>query len=129
MPAGGPLEDLVLPLAGPALGPGSFAREMQARLRQLGKAAWGSKAQLWARLRGAEAELEFERRRREYTRVRQQELALRAGPVETQLVPTPSPPTEEERRRHELTHLPYAAWCEDCVMTRTKDDPHNRATV
>ena len=28
----------------------------------------------------------------------------------------PEEPTEEERRRHELTHLPYRSWCKWCVL-------------
>ena len=36
------------------------------------------------------------------------------------------PPTPEERAAHMLTHLPYAAWCEDCVNGRGQDDPHKR---
>ena len=36
----------------------------------------------------------------------------------------PEAPTEEERRTHELTHLPAAAWCEDCVRGRGKAQAH-----
>ena len=28
----------------------------------------------------------------------------------------PEEPTEEQRRRHELTHLPYRSWCKWCVL-------------
>ena len=31
-------------------------------------------------------------------------------------------PTEEERRRHEVTRLPYQPWCEECVKRRAKAD-------
>ena len=34
----------------------------------------------------------------------------------------PKAPSDEERSRHELTHLPYAAWCEYCVCTKAKND-------
>ena len=31
-------------------------------------------------------------------------------------------PTEEERRRHEVTRLPCQPWCEECVKCRAKAD-------
>eukprot|EP00439_Symbiodinium_sp_Y106_P035123 s8543_g4.t1 len=34
----------------------------------------------------------------------------------------PEEPTEEERRKHELTHLPKADWCESCQATRSRED-------
>lgn len=36
-------------------------------------------------------------------------------------------PREEEKRRHLLTHLPYAGWCASCVKHRAKQDQHRRA--
>ena len=38
-------------------------------------------------------------------------------------------PTEEERRKHCVCHLPYASWCGDCVSGRGKDDPHKQIQV
>ncbi|CAE7658790.1 unnamed protein product [Symbiodinium necroappetens] len=37
----------------------------------------------------------------------------------------PAEPTPEERRAHEATHCPYAAWCEHCVAFRGRDDAHS----
>ena len=34
----------------------------------------------------------------------------------------PEEPTEEERKKHELTHLPKADWCESCQATRSRED-------
>ena len=34
----------------------------------------------------------------------------------------PRAPSEEEQLRHELTHLPYAPWCDFCVRTKAKAD-------
>ena len=34
-------------------------------------------------------------------------------------------PTESERRRHELSHLPHVPWCTICCRARTKDDAHD----
>lgn len=31
----------------------------------------------------------------------------------------------EQVRKHNLLHLPYAAWCPTCVMAKGKDDHHN----
>ena len=42
-------------------------------------------------------------------------------------VPTPSPPSRQERLEHELTHLPFRSWCELCVKGKCKADQH-RAT-
>ena len=33
-------------------------------------------------------------------------------------------PSEAEQAAHELTHLPFQAWCELCVQARAKDMPH-----
>ena len=30
-------------------------------------------------------------------------------------------PSEEERRTHNLTHLPYRSWCEHCVKGRGRE--------
>ena len=35
-------------------------------------------------------------------------------------------PTAEERRRRELTHLPYRAWCTACLKHRARQDQHRR---
>ena len=37
----------------------------------------------------------------------------------------PTEPTPEERRAHEATHCPYAAWCEHCVAFRGRDAAHS----
>ena len=34
-------------------------------------------------------------------------------------------PTESERRRHELSHLPHVPWCTICCSARTIDDAHH----
>ena len=35
-------------------------------------------------------------------------------------------PSEEEVRRHQLTHLPYAAWCRTCIAAKARDRPHRQ---
>ena len=36
----------------------------------------------------------------------------------------PCEPTEEERRLHEILHLPYRSWCRYCVEGRGQHAPH-----
>ena len=33
-------------------------------------------------------------------------------------------PTAEELRVHRITHLPYRAWCPECVAAKGVDDAH-----
>ena len=39
-------------------------------------------------------------------------------------LPVPERPSEEAVARHQLTHMPYAAWCHDCVAGRAVEDAH-----
>ena len=39
----------------------------------------------------------------------------------------PRLPTKMERQLHELSHWPYAPWCDHCVAARAKGDPHRAA--
>ena len=41
-----------------------------------------------------------------------------------QAPPVPTEPSDEERNRHNLTHQPYASWCEICVANRGRQDGH-----
>ena len=56
--------------------------------------------------------------------------AERAVPLEEEVGPQartlgqPKLPTQEERDIHNLTHVPYAAWCEDCVRAPDKEGIH-----
>ena len=36
----------------------------------------------------------------------------------------PTEPTEAQRAQHNLTHYPYAAWCELCVAHHARQDGH-----
>ena len=38
--------------------------------------------------------------------------------------PIPTEPSDEDRKRHMLTHQPYAPWCEVCVSNRGRQDGH-----
>ena len=37
-------------------------------------------------------------------------------------------PSEADRRRHELSHMPHVQWCTICCRARTSDDPHHVVT-
>ena len=103
--------------------------DMKARLKQLGAPVWGDKARLWARLQ------EVEQRKQALAsyaptaeeKESQEILSTSWGGVPTELK-LPDPPGEVEKRLHELTHLPYAAWCEACVRGRGRSDPHRQLT-
>ncbi len=36
----------------------------------------------------------------------------------------PEPQSQEEVARHNVTHVPYKAWCKLCVMSKAADLPH-----
>ena len=36
----------------------------------------------------------------------------------------PVEPSDEVRAQHNLTHQPYASWCEICVSNRGRQDSH-----
>ena len=38
--------------------------------------------------------------------------------------PLHAEPSPEERALHEVNHLPYASWCESCVMAKGRPEPH-----
>ena len=44
--------------------------------------------------------------------------------VEAHFAKAPREPTAAEREEHELTHLPYRAWCRHCVRGRRKSEAH-----
>ena len=37
---------------------------------------------------------------------------------------SPKDPTRKEREEHELTHMPFRSWCEDCVKSRARNAHH-----
>ena len=44
-------------------------------------------------------------------------------------VPIPKAPSKQEREEHEVTHLPYRAWCEFCTRSRARESPHYKASA
>ena len=45
------------------------------------------------------------------------------GERKPQRVQDPKPPTKEERKEHEMTHMPFRSWCRHCVRGRGKEEP------
>jgi hypothetical protein len=107
------------------LGPNSKVRGMKRRLRELHAPVWGSKEILWERLQQHEAQLKS--RREVAEQLQRREEAINRDPESARVpieITSPSPPTDEEREAHSLTHLPFAPWCEICLRSRTRDNPH-----
>ena len=42
------------------------------------------------------------------------------------LLPDPGRPTARERAIHEAIHIPFRAWCRECVLGRGRDRQHRR---
>ena len=58
--------------------------------------------------------------------VRRPELLPEEHHVHPRSKPLPKELSIEERRAHELTHLPARSWCETCVKSFGLEDPHRR---
>ena len=43
---------------------------------------------------------------------------------EMRIIKDPGEPTEREIEEHELTHVPFRAWCKACVRGKAQNDPH-----
>ena len=69
---------------------------------------------------GEEAEAEREVQRET------QESEVEAGARKPVKMNDPKEPSEEEKRVHDLTHLPYRSWCKHCVGGRGTNAPHRR---
>ena len=40
--------------------------------------------------------------------------------------PVPRQPSQHEREKHELTHLPFRAWCKTCVAAKARQAYHTK---
>ena len=107
------------------LGPNPKVKDLKKRLKELHAPVWGSKEILWERLKEYEARLKSSREIAE--ELQRREEAINRDPESARVpgdLPVPSPPTEVQRELHNLTHLPFASWCEVCLRSRTRDNPH-----
>jgi hypothetical protein len=96
----------------------STLRTLRAACETLGLPSSGSKkkclSRLWSHLQAQEliaAHGAQQQLRGEFSR-----------PANAQFVP--DAPTEKEIAEHNLTHQPYAPWCELCISNRSQQDPH-----
>ena len=107
------------------LGPTSKVKDLKKRLKELNAPVWGSKEILWERLKEYEARLRGSREIAE--ELKRREEAINRDPESARIpadLPVPTQPSEVERELHNLTHLPFASWCEVCLRSRTRDNPH-----
>ena len=44
----------------------------------------------------------------------------------TEMTPVPREPSEFEKQKHNLTHIPFQQWCTSCVKGKAQADPHKR---
>ena len=42
------------------------------------------------------------------------------------MIPAPREPSEIEKRKHDLTHIPFQPWCASCVKGKALAEPHKR---
>ena len=98
----------------------SSLKELQALCREYQLKTQGSKKQLLSRLATAVREERLE------SQLQQRRQDYRENVVPFQQQPT-SRPSDEEVEMHNLTHLPFQPWCEHCVATRGKEDPHKQS--
>ena len=125
VPKGGGLEEKVdfkpgdkLQLGDLEIGKDSSQRALKEAAEHLGLSKAGSKEKIWKRICEFQKEEWLKDALISSGKLRRRELE---GP--RPLGPLPlKQPTEEERRRREVTHLPYQQWCEECVKCRAKAD-------
>ena len=114
------IEDYEVIVDGVKLDTTSTLRTLRAACETLGLPCSGSKkkrlslSRLWSHLQAQEliaAHGAQQQLRGEFSR-----------PANAQFVP--DAPTEKEIAEHNLTHQPYAPWCELCISNRSQQDPH-----
>ena len=42
------------------------------------------------------------------------------------MTPVPHEPSEFEKLKHQLTHIPFQPWCTSCVKGKAQEEPHKR---
>ena len=45
---------------------------------------------------------------------------------EAEMTPGPHEPSESEKQKHHLTHIPFQPWCTSCVKGKAQAEPHKR---
>ncbi|CAE7658644.1 unnamed protein product, partial [Symbiodinium sp. KB8] len=103
-------------VGGIELTPESTLKEMRKACEILGVGKTGSKTQVWKRMKEAVATSKL-KELVEISKKIDEEFSRKPEGEKR-----PEPPSEEERKLHELTHLPKADWCESCTATRSRED-------
>ncbi|CAK9065018.1 unnamed protein product, partial [Durusdinium trenchii] len=92
-------------------------KDLQEICKQLGLATSGSKTKVLRRLQRykhqQEEKMAYEVAQRLFAESRREAIPLK----------TPKLPSRHEQELHQLTHLPFQPWCQQCVATRSKEDP------
>ena len=99
----------------------SAVRDLQAAARYLQVSSSGSKRKIYERIK--KEHLKSLRMSALHAARQQYEVMI----PEPRFQDAPAQPSERERRLHELTHLPFKAWCSFCVMAKSKNNS-KRAT-
>ena len=96
----------------------SSLRDMRAAARFWSIPSGGAKSKVWARL--VERFLAMQSAAVDQAAHE----VLESAKAEAKQIPKPKEPTVKQREVHELTHLPYAPWCQSCIMARAVDNKH-----
>ncbi|CAK9000469.1 unnamed protein product, partial [Durusdinium trenchii] len=95
-------------------------KDLQEACKQLGLATSGSKIKVLRRLQSykhhQEEKMAYEIAQRLFSESRREAIPLK----------TPKLPSRHEQELHQLTHLPFQSWCQQCVATRSKEDPRTK---
>ena len=98
-------------------------KDLQDICKQLGLATSGSKIKVLRRLQRykhqEEEKLAYEVAQRLFSESRREAVPLK----------TPKLPSRHEQELHQLTRLPFQPWCQQCVATRSKEDPRTKVKV
>ncbi|CAK9080671.1 unnamed protein product [Durusdinium trenchii] len=95
-------------------------KDLQEICKQLGLATSGSKIKVLRRLQSykhhQEEKMAYEIAQRLFSESRREAIPLKA----------PKLPSRHEQELHQLTHLPFQSWCQQCVATRSREDPRRK---
>ena len=117
--ATGGVQSAGVTIAGITVTPSSSIALLRASCKYLEISQSGSKSKLWNRIIAHLDKLKI----LEEVEIMQsslQESARNPVPVQT----AEKPDDEDEIKRHQLTHTPYAAWCESCVQGKGRAERH-----
>jgi hypothetical protein len=53
---------------------------------------------------------------------------FREGTRDPDIPHAPKLPSERQQELHNVTHQPFAPWCEACVLGRSRQSPHDKAS-